>query len=130
MLAYQREIAHAAVDAGADIVFGHGPHVTLPIEHYRGRPIFYGAGSFSFETGHRATKHPDWLGLMVEATIDNARIATVHFQFVRHNRDNETLPRAAGDEVTELAHLTESSAALGTVLTPDGERVAVAAAEA
>jgi poly-gamma-glutamate capsule biosynthesis protein CapA/YwtB (metallophosphatase superfamily) len=38
--------AHALVDAGADIVFGHSSHVFRGIEFYRGRPILYGAGNF------------------------------------------------------------------------------------
>ena len=52
VLEYMTEIAHAAIDAGADIVFGHGPHESLPIEFYESKPIFYGLGSFSFHTGH------------------------------------------------------------------------------
>src|SRR5262249_37713857 len=36
----QVEIAHAAVDAGADVVMGHGPHYACAIEMYRGKPIF------------------------------------------------------------------------------------------
>jgi poly-gamma-glutamate synthesis protein (capsule biosynthesis protein) len=38
--------AHALVDAGADIVFGHSPHVFRGIELYRGHPILYSAGNF------------------------------------------------------------------------------------
>ena len=41
--------AHAMIDAGADIVVGHGPHVLRGIELYRGRPILYGLGNFLFE---------------------------------------------------------------------------------
>ena len=52
-----QEIAHAAIDAGADVVMGHGPHHPLPIEFYRGRPVFYGLGSFSFHTGHLGMAH-------------------------------------------------------------------------
>ena len=40
VLAYMREIGHAAIDAGADIVIGHGPHYSLAVEVYRGKPIF------------------------------------------------------------------------------------------
>jgi poly-gamma-glutamate synthesis protein (capsule biosynthesis protein) len=36
VLAYMPEIAHAAIDAGADLVIGHGPHHALPVEVYRG----------------------------------------------------------------------------------------------
>ncbi len=49
---YMTEIAHAAIDAGADMVIGHGPHYSLPVEVYKAKPIFYGLGSFSFHTGH------------------------------------------------------------------------------
>ncbi len=43
------EFAHAAIDAGADVVAGHGPHLTLGAEVYRGRPIFYSLGNFIFQ---------------------------------------------------------------------------------
>jgi poly-gamma-glutamate synthesis protein (capsule biosynthesis protein) len=35
------DFAHACIDAGADAVFGHGPHRDRGIEIYRGKPIFY-----------------------------------------------------------------------------------------
>jgi poly-gamma-glutamate synthesis protein (capsule biosynthesis protein) len=37
---------HALIDAGADLVFGHSPHVFYGIEIYRDRPIIYSAGDF------------------------------------------------------------------------------------
>lgn len=40
------EFAHAAVDSGADIVIGHGPHVPRAIEIYRDRFIAYSLGNF------------------------------------------------------------------------------------
>ena len=40
------EFSHAVVDAGADIVFGHGPHVTRAMELYKGRLICYSLGNF------------------------------------------------------------------------------------
>ena len=38
--------SHAMIDAGADIVFGHGPHVTRAVELYKGRFIAYSMGNF------------------------------------------------------------------------------------
>lgn len=38
--------AHLAVDAGADLVFGHGPHVVRAMENYRGKLIAYSLGNF------------------------------------------------------------------------------------
>jgi hypothetical protein len=39
--------AHRVVDAGADVVFGHGPHVTRAVELYRDRLICYSLGNFA-----------------------------------------------------------------------------------
>lgn len=41
-----KKMAHAAIDAGADAVFGHGPHVVRAAELYKGHPIFYSLGNF------------------------------------------------------------------------------------
>jgi poly-gamma-glutamate synthesis protein (capsule biosynthesis protein) len=46
---FLEEFARAAVDAGADVVVGHGPHVLRGIEIYRGRPILYSLGNFIFQ---------------------------------------------------------------------------------
>ena len=73
VLDYMSEIAHAAIDAGADIVIGHGPHYSLPVEVYRGRPIFYGLGSFSFHTGHGGRRHGDWIGMMAKVETGRGR---------------------------------------------------------
>ena len=40
------ELAHAAIDAGADVWVGHGVHTLRGIEIYQGKPIFYGMGEF------------------------------------------------------------------------------------
>jgi len=39
-------LAHAAIDAGADVFIGHGEHRLMPIEIYKGRPIFYSLSNF------------------------------------------------------------------------------------
>jgi poly-gamma-glutamate synthesis protein (capsule biosynthesis protein) len=39
-------VAHDCVDAGADVVFGHGPHVLRGMEVYDGAPVFYSLGDF------------------------------------------------------------------------------------
>lgn len=45
---YQRPLAHALIEAGADVILGHHPHTLHGIEIYRGRPIFYSLGNFVF----------------------------------------------------------------------------------
>ena len=44
----QERYAHAAIDAGADIVVGNHPHVLQEMEEYNGKMIFYSLGNFSF----------------------------------------------------------------------------------
>jgi Bacterial capsule synthesis protein PGA_cap len=46
---YEYEVARAVIDAGADIIIGHGPHVLKAVEFYRGRPIFHSLGNFCFD---------------------------------------------------------------------------------
>ena len=41
-----RQLAHFCVDHGADIVYGHGPHVVRGVEVYKGRFIAYSLGNF------------------------------------------------------------------------------------
>lgn len=43
---YERPVARAAIEAGADIVVGHHPHIARGIEFYKGKPIFHGLGNF------------------------------------------------------------------------------------
>jgi poly-gamma-glutamate synthesis protein (capsule biosynthesis protein) len=43
------KLAHAAIDAGADVFIGHGPHQLRAIEIYQGKPIFYSLGNFFFQ---------------------------------------------------------------------------------
>ena len=47
-LEYQKTAAHAAIDAGADLVLGHHPHVLQGVEKYNGRYICYSLGNFCF----------------------------------------------------------------------------------
>ncbi len=42
-----RRFAHAVVDAGADLVLGHGPHVPRALELYRGRLVAHSLGNFA-----------------------------------------------------------------------------------
>jgi len=60
--------AHAVVDAGADLVVGHGPHVPRGMEVYRGRLIAYSLGNFA-TYGAFNLKGVNGLGLVLEAHL-------------------------------------------------------------
>jgi hypothetical protein len=56
--------AHAAIDAGADIVFGHGPHTLRAMEVYKGRLIAYSLGNFAGGGGLNGDGQVGWGGVL------------------------------------------------------------------
>ena len=46
VMPYEIQVAHAAIDAGADIIVGHHAHIPRGIELYKNRPIYHGLGNF------------------------------------------------------------------------------------
>jgi hypothetical protein len=49
----QTRLAHSLIDAGADLIVGHGAHMLQEIERYRGKWIAYGIGNLMFNSGGR-----------------------------------------------------------------------------
>ncbi len=72
---YQRVVGRAAIDAGADVVMGHGPHTYQQIEMHRGRPIFHSIGQFVFDDRLRLGKHEE--GLLVRLLVRDRQLADV-----------------------------------------------------
>lgn len=52
----QLELGRKLVDAGADVVIGHHPHVLQPFEYYKNGLIIYSLGNFLFDLWHPETK--------------------------------------------------------------------------
>lgn len=74
--ASQREFARAAIDAGADLVIGHHPHVVQSAERYRGKYIFYSLGNFVFDQmWSRETRE----GLAVSFTFEKSELRDVAY---------------------------------------------------
>ncbi len=125
VLDYQVEIAHAAIDAGADVVMGHGPHYACAVEMYQGKPIFYGLGSFSFHTGHDGRAHGDWVGMLARLTFDDRALVEVAFSMVRHNDRNETYVCDPGQDKEAVEQIMHRCDKLGTTLTISGSEMIV-----
>ena len=66
--------AHAAIDAGANLVYGSHPHVLLPIEEYNGGVILYSLGNWSFG-GNTHPSDPDTA--LVQVTVKRDLDGTV-----------------------------------------------------
>ncbi len=71
--AYQIEMAHLAIDHGADIVLGHHPHVLQGVELYRPRPfaryglIAYSLGNFAFGSYSRSSR----FSMILKCVVDD-----------------------------------------------------------
>ena len=52
ILEYQKVLAYAAIEAGANVILGHHTHILQGIEFKNGRPIFYGLGNYVFQYNH------------------------------------------------------------------------------
>ncbi len=70
----QKNFAHAAIDAGAEMVIGHHPHVVQTLEKYHGKYIFYSLGNFVFDQNFSEETNK---GLMLKAIIQDKKIIKI-----------------------------------------------------
>lgn len=63
----QQTLAHRAIDAGADMIIGHHPHVIQDIEYYNGKLIAYSLGNFIFD---QYFSEETMRGLILDITVD------------------------------------------------------------
>lgn len=70
--ANQIALAHKLIDAGADMIIGHHPHVVGGVEVYKNKPIFYSLGNFIFDQGMGDT--PEELGVSINVQVENYQI--------------------------------------------------------
>ncbi|WP_410595859.1 CapA family protein [Amycolatopsis sp. lyj-23] len=103
---YQVTYGRAAIDAGADLVAGHGSHTIQAVEVYRGRPILYGLGNL-------VSDRPD--GLLAGCMLgDEPRLELIP---VRRNADGECEPLAGDEADVVLRYVAEVSAARSAKVT-------------
>lgn len=117
---YQRRIARLAVDAGADLVIGHHPHVLQGIELYKGGIVLYSLGNFIFDMDPDATYDSVAVILRIDREkTARARIVAFDIVPVRVARGLCRPAPAKGEDrerITEF--LAESSRRFGTTLVP------------
>jgi len=124
VLQYQTEIAHTAIDAGADIVMGHGPHFPLAIEIYKERPVFYGLGSFCFARGNKKL-HRNWVGIVARISLSGHKISRVAYSLVRQQENTEIKLRSPQEESEAVARIERLSQTYGTQMQVEGDAVVV-----
>jgi poly-gamma-glutamate synthesis protein (capsule biosynthesis protein) len=154
---YQVTVAHACVDAGADMVVGHAPHIPKAIEVYKGKVIFYSIGAFSMTKpfpspswseppwAHGAVRNhtdqdPDYpllpygqdaqRSLLAKAVATKHGIERVSFLPLRVNRQYQPEALRAGDErfAEAVRYMDWASDGFDHRFAVDGDEVIVKAA--
>ena len=73
----QQRLAHACIDAGADLVIGNHAHWAGAIETYKGKPIWYALGNFVFD---QTWSEPTMEGITLELTFRGADLVQVRMR--------------------------------------------------
>lgn len=106
--------AHTTIDAGADMVLSHHPHVIQGVEYYKGRLIAYSLGDFVFDHYSRKTGE----ALVLEASLGPDGVTDVVCTPVY-------LDSNGAPEVVTGAHATEILERLEAISSPHGTTVAI-----
>jgi poly-gamma-glutamate synthesis protein (capsule biosynthesis protein) len=117
----QVELAHATIDAGADIILGHHPHVMSGVEAYQDGVILYSMGNFVFDQRDRPDGRMNTAIFNLYVTPgERIDMAIVPLYIPRP----EFAPRLASEERGSeiLAELAELCAELGTDLQIEGQK--------
>ena len=132
---YQREVAYAAIDAGADLILGHHAHILKGVEVYKGKVIFYSLGNFAIELPPHFRKdvsnsksfkeiqalNPDWnidkalwpidsyKTITVKCTISNKQVKKVTFQptYIHPQTDQPQVLKASDSHFNEVVTYME-----------------------
>jgi poly-gamma-glutamate synthesis protein (capsule biosynthesis protein) len=113
----QRELAHLAVDNGADLVLGHHPHVVQGLELYRNRLIAYSLGNFVFSPPREiSSKTFAVMAVLGPEGLVQAKVVPMVISACR------PVIISGGAAATWLGTVAGYCRELGTVMTVRGER--------
>lgn len=130
---YLPPLFHELIDAGADVVVRHGPHALLGVEIYKGRPIFYGMGSFMFQVGDRNrqfrgfTLPESWYdGAVAVTEFKGGRASVIRIHPFVQNLDSDELqgtPKTPSHEAAQriLRRVQAASIQFGTKVEIQGD---------
>ena len=129
---YERDVGHALIDAGADVVVGHHVHTLHAVESYQGKAILYSGGGFiaqqpregqpAFILSLYDMMSPDTYAAILDINQDSYSVRLAPMRTVESG-----LPvPAVGAEFDRIAALLDGlSAPLGARVSPAGEMLAV-----
>lgn len=85
----QQKLAKFALDHGADIIYGHHPHVIQPVEEYQNGLIFYSLGNFIFDSRWSSKLR---YGLMAEIVTGKEGIISWNARTIRIGQNDLPVP--------------------------------------
>jgi len=92
---YQQAVGYTLVEAGADMIIGHHPHVVQGLEIYQNKPIFYSLGNFIFDQYFSAATQES---LALQIKVDSQQIIITLLPL----RSTGSIPRLMLDQEKEV----------------------------
>ncbi len=124
---FQREIAHAAIDAGADVVLGGHPHVLQGVEFHQGKPIVYSMGNLIFDYDPTFFTDATRQTFLFGCKLGKSGASGCYVLPCRGGKFNAPVPlspqRGEGRRICDL--LSRLSESLGTRMRADNARIAI-----
>jgi poly-gamma-glutamate capsule biosynthesis protein CapA/YwtB (metallophosphatase superfamily) len=111
------------VDAGADLVIGHGPHVLRAVELYRDRLIAYSLGNFATYYGISVTGIRGISGILTTRLADDGRFMEARLDPTIQIRPAGPTLDPARRAVTQLRELTTQAFPMGSLRIEDDGRI-------
>jgi len=101
----QENLAHMAIDKGADMIIGHHPHVMEDIEEYKGKPIVYSLGNFIFD---QYFSKDTMRGMLFSATYAGKSLIKVEQKIITLNKKYQPEGIFTKEELREREELANS----------------------
>lgn len=125
--AYQNELGRICIDAGADLVLGHHPHVLQGIEEYNGKYIVYSLGNFSFGANRNPADKDTMIFQQTFTFVDGrkqdtqeAKVIPCSVSSVKERNNFQPTPLEGEDAARVIERLNTYSAEYGIVIEEDG----------
>jgi len=108
-----RRFAHAVIDRGADIFYGHSAHVFQGVEIYGGKPILYDTGDFIDDYAVNPELRNDW-SFLFKVSVEEGRFERLDLTPVKLSYARVDLA-TGGERETILDRMERLSAEMGTI---------------
>jgi len=124
---YQNELGRICIDAGADLVLGHHPHVLQGIEEYNGKYIVYSLANFSFGANRNPADKDTMIFQQIFTFVDgrkqetqDAKVIPCSVSSVEKRNNFQPTPLEGEEAARVIGRLNTYSEEYGIVIEEDG----------